>query len=185
VIDADLVGSAKLAFFDGYVLDFPDAEAIVERLVAATQATGTLLAFGLSASLVVDRHRAVIERLVSGPVRLLFANEDEAITLTGEADAHKAASALAGNGMVAVITRGAEGALVATSDHLVEVAADPVTEVVDATGAGFCFGVARGLGLERAGRLGALAAGEVIGHLGARPERSLAGLAVARGLLGG
>lgn len=190
-IDADLVGTAALAFLDGYVLDFPDGEAIVGRLVDGAAEAGTLLAFGLGDSFVVERHRAAIERLVGGPVGLLFANEDEARSLTGARDGVEAASALVREGLTVVVTRGAEGALVATTDHLVEVAAEPVDEVVDATGAGdlftagFCYGVSHGFGIDRSARLGALAAGEVIGHLGARPDQSLAKLAASRGLLAG
>lgn len=188
-IDAALVGSAKLAYLDGYALDFPDGEAILERLVDAAAASRTVLTFGLADPFVVERHRAAIERLVAGPINLLFANEEEATALTGAIDAAAAAAALVRDDLVVVITRGADGALVATDGHLVEVAADPVEAVVDATGAGdlfaagFTFGVSQGLGLERSARLGALAASEVIGHLGARPEQSLAKLAASRGLI--
>ena len=190
-IDAGLVGASKLAYLDGYVLDFPDAPAILERLVASAKAVGTVLAFGLADSFVVERHRAALERLVSGPVDLLFANEAEATMLTGAGDGLAAATALAREARVVVVTLGAAGAVVATSAGRVEVAAEPVGEVVDATGAGdlfaagFCFGVTNGYGLADAARLGALAASEVIGHLGARPEQSLAKLAEARGLLAG
>ncbi len=188
-IDAALVGQVKLAFLDGYVLDFPDAPAILDRLVGAAEEAGTVLAFGLADAFAVERHRARVEGLVGGPVGLCFANEAEATTLTGAADGAAAATVLAREGVVAVVTRGAAGAVVATAAGRIEVPAEPVAEVVDATGggdlftAGFCFGVARGVGLGRAARLGGLAASEVIGHLGARPEQSLARLAEARGLL--
>lgn len=189
-IDAELVGRVQLAYFDGYVLDFPDGPAILERLVEASRTAGTVLAFGLADAFAVERHRAEVEALVGGPVGLCFANAAEATVLTGSADAAAAAGAIAREGVVAVVTCGADGVVVATTDGQVEVPAEPVVEVVDATGAGdlftagFCVGLTRGLDLARSARLGALAASEVISHLGARPEQSLAKLAEARGLLG-
>src|SRR5207244_442400 len=79
---------------------------------------------------------------------------------------------------------------VAAGREVTAVAAHPVERVVDTTGAGdlyaagFLFGLARGLGLERCARLGGLAAAEVISHFGARPWVSLSRLAAEAGLLG-
>ena len=88
-----------------------------------------------------------------------------------------------------IVTRGAAGALGIERGNRVEIAAAPVEKVVDATGAGdlfaagFLYGLTSGQPLDRCARLGALAAAEVISHLGARPEVNLAQHARSAGLL--
>ena len=96
---------------------------------------------------------------------------------------------LPGAGLIAALTRGARGSVVVDHGNAVQVDAAPVERVVDTTGAGdlyaagFLFGLTRGRDLATCGRLGGIAAAEIIGHFGARPERSLAEL--SRGILEG
>ena len=188
-VPSEVLGAGRLVYFDGYLLDLPDAEAIVATIVASTRAAGGAIALGLADSMLVERHRATLDWLVADCVDLLFANEQEVVALTGEATVADALAALDYDGLVTVATCGAAGALVSHGGSIVEIPAVPVEAVVDATGAGdlfaagVCFGYTHGLGIEDAARLGALAAAEVIGHLGARPERSLAALAGEAGLL--
>jgi adenosine kinase len=182
-IDVEVVGDAQLVYFDGYVLDLPDAPALVRRLIDAARSRDTAVALGLSDALLVERHRGVLEELTGGRVDIVFSNESELLELTGAVDAPRALGAIARPGLTVVVTRGEKGAMVGTSGGLVDVPACRVDRVVDLTGAGdlfaagFCFGVTHGHGPEGAARLGALAASEVIGHLGARPVSSLADLA--------
>ncbi len=188
-IDVGLIGEAKLVYLEGFVLDLPDAPALVGRLLEAARGRGTALALGLSDALLVERHRDVFEELTGGKVDIVFANESELCALTGEHAAPDALQAMARPGLVVAVTRGEKGAMVGTEAGLVSVPAYRVDEVVDLTGAGdqfaagFCFGVTHGYGPADAARLGALAASEVISHLGARPESSLADLARARGVV--
>ena len=120
---------------------------------------------------------------------MLFANEDEATTFTGREDFDDAIADLADRVPLVTVTRGAAGAVVAGDGSTVAVPAAPVAKVEDTTGAGdlyaagFLFGLARGADGETCARLGALAAAEVISHLGARPQADLAALARAEGLL--
>jgi sugar/nucleoside kinase (ribokinase family) len=187
-IDPAVIGDGRLVYFDGYVLDLPDAPALVERLLSAARARGTAVALGLSDALLVERHRVVLERLAGGSVDIVFANEAELLAFTRAASARRALGALALPGLTVAVTLGEEGALVGTADGIVAVPACSVDGIVDLTGAGdlfaagFCFGITHGHGPEGAARLGCLAASEAIGHLGARPESSLAELARARGL---
>ena len=188
-IDDKLVASASLVYFDGYLLDFPQAESIVSELVTRTRAAGTVLAMGLADPLVVARHYEKLVELLPA-VDVVFANEAEAIALSGSADCMGALEMLARQVTVAVVTRGQAGAVLAAAGELVSVPAAPVQDVIDVTGAGdlfaagVCYGLTSGLGISDCGRIGALCAAEVISHLGARPATSLAGLVRSAGLAG-
>jgi adenosine kinase len=145
----------------------------------------------LSDAFCVDRWRDEFLDLVrSGTVDLLFANEAELRSLYQTADFDTALAALRREARLAVVTRSEKGCVVVSPDQVLAVPAAPVERVVDTTGAGdlfaagFLYGVAQGAGHERAARLGALAAAEVIQHLGARPQTSLKALAQERGLTG-
>lgn len=188
-IDPEVLAAARMVYFDGYLLDLPDAAGVLDIVVRTARAAGTSIALGLADAAVVARHHATLSRLVEGSVDLLFANEPEILALTGATDVASALSSIERSGMVAVATRGAAGALVAADGATFVVDAAPIEAVVDATGAGdlfaagVCFGMTHDLDLATSARLGALAAAEVISHLGARPRTSLAALATAAGLL--
>ncbi len=187
--DAELFSRTRLVYLDGYVLDFPAGEEIVRRVVELAQRTGTSLAFGLGAQLVVERHHALVRELAAGPVDVLLGNEAEMLALSHASDVERAAAALSRDGLVLAATRAADGALVMAEGRRIEVPAETNVTVVDATGAGdmfaagLCFGLSQGLDVEVAARVGGLAASEAISHLGARPERRLADVVVERGLL--
>lgn len=188
-IDPGVISGAGLVYFDGYVLDLPDATALVARLIGAARSSDTRVALGLADALLVERHRRVIDELVGELVDFVFANEPEILALTGAPDVASALAAIDRPGLVVAVTRGAAGETVSSASGIVDLPAYDVDEVVDVTGAGdlfaagFCYGVTHGHDLTDAARLGALAASEVIGHLGARPETSLADLARRHGLL--
>ncbi|HZJ12298.1 MAG TPA: PfkB family carbohydrate kinase, partial [Methyloceanibacter sp.] len=137
----------------------------------------------------VDRHRADFLKLVKEDADIVFANEKEITTLYEVNSFAEAADAALQDCELAVLTRSEAGSVIVGGGETIEVPADPVSKVVDATGAGdlyaagFLFGLARGLPLAACGKLGSLAAAEIISHIGARPETSLAKLAGARGLL--
>jgi sugar/nucleoside kinase (ribokinase family) len=121
-------------------------------------------------------------------VDVLLGNEAEALEVTGEATLEGALAALTKSCGVVALTRGASGAIASDGQGMVSVAAEPVARVEDTTGAGdlfaagFLLGLARGRALDDCLRLGALAAAEVISHIGARPQVPLAELAAGRGL---
>ena len=120
-------------------------------------------------------------------VDILFANESEIASLY-ETDFDTAAIAAGHDVPLAALTRGAKGSVIISKGATTTVPVHPVAKVVDTTGAGdlyaggFLYGIARGASLETAGRLGSLAAAEVISHIGARPEANLAQLAREHGL---
>ena len=185
-IDDDLLSSAKIIYFSAYALDFSSADDLVARIVTGAASAGTAVALSLADPLSVARHRDRLRQLAS-EVDLVFANESEAMALTGANDVESAIAQLS-RGRVAFVTRGAEGAIVGVDTESFSVTAEKVDNVVDATGAGDLFaagvlyGITAGVDLLHAARLGALSAAEIIGHLGARPVQDLKKLAAAAGL---
>ena len=188
-IDADLIASAKVTYLEGYLFDKPEAKAAFYEAARLARAAGRKVALSLSDAFCVDRHREDFLTLVRGGVDILFANETEITSLYEMNNFDDAAGAVRAEAEIAVLTRSADGAVVISDNETVLVPADPVDKVVDATGAGdlyaagFLHGLTSGQPLEICGRLGALAASEIISHIGARPETSLKALAKANNLL--
>ena len=193
VIDAEAVeqvfaGTRAALYIEGYLLDSPGTFAALERAVELAKVGGGFVALSLSDPFLVERHGEVMNEIVEGKVDLLFANEEEARRFTGAGDLSGALAALERPGLTAAVTLGRQGAVLLSGGERAVVEAPPVARVDDTTGAGDLFaagvlyGIVRGAPLETAGRLGALAAGEVVSHLGAQPLVSLRSLAVAAGL---
>ncbi|MEI7592056.1 MAG: adenosine kinase [Actinomycetes bacterium] len=187
-IDADFVASADVVFCEGYLWDLPEAQAALVKAMDIARQAGGKVAFTLSDSFCVDRHREAFLQLAEQRVDILFANEDEICSLYQVATFDEAAEQVAGHCEIACLTRSEKGSVVITSDgQRIAVAARPVA-VVDTTGAGdlyaagFLYGLSQGHDLEHCAQLGALAAAEVISHTGARPEVELSVLAAQAGL---
>jgi adenosine kinase len=188
-IDADAIASAGITYLEGYLWDPPHAKQAFLKAAKIAHAAERWVALTLSDVFCVDRHRAEFLDLIrSGAVDLVFANERELHSLYETADFEAALAGLRQDARLAVITRSEKGCLVVTREETEAIPAIPVERVVDATGAGdlfaagFLVGLARAADYRTAARLGALAAAEVIGHLGARPETSLKALAEQNGL---
>jgi len=189
-IDAELIGSARIVYLEGYLFDRPEAKAAFREAAGIAAKAGRQVALSLSDAFCVDRHRAEFLDLIKSSVDILFANEAEITSLYQTQSFEEAARRAAADTRLAAITRSAKGSVILSQGKTLAIPAAPVAKVVDTTGAGdlyaagFLLGVARGLDLETTGRLGSLAAAEIIGHLGARPEVSLKALAQKAGLLG-
>jgi sugar/nucleoside kinase (ribokinase family) len=187
-IDKALVESATVLFLEGYLFDRDEAKAAFVRASEFAHAAGRKVGVTLSDMFCVERHRASFRHLVANHVDLVFANEHEILALYETSDLDAAlAHARAECGVVAV-TRSAQGSIILSGDETWTVTAAPVAQVVDTTGAGdlyaagFLHGYATGRTLRDCGRLGSIAAAEVISHMGPRPEQSLKALAAAAGL---
>ncbi|MEX2293684.1 MAG: adenosine kinase [Acidimicrobiales bacterium] len=181
VLDQELIASAQVIFLEGYLFDRPEAKEAYWTASRIAHDASRQVSLTLSDVFCVERHRAEWRTLVADQVDVLFANEAEALALYEVGTFDEALAAARADVEIAVITRGASGSVVATRADVVEVVAQPV-EVVDTTGAGdlyaagFLYGLTHGKSMETCGRLGAIAAAEVLGHIGARPEVSLKGL---------
>ena len=183
-IDPEAIGAAEIVYLEGYLWDPPHAKEAFRKAARMAHEAGRDVALTLSDAFCVERYRAEFLDLIrTRTVDLIFANERELRSLYETADFDTAVGALRSDARAAVVTRSEKGCLIVTREETQAIAACPVERVVDATGAGdlfaagFLVGMARGADYRTAGRLGALAAAEVIGHLGARPETSLRDLA--------
>ncbi len=182
-IDSRLIGRARILYLEGYLFDPPEAQEAFRVAATAAHAAGRKVALTLSDPFCVDRHRVAFLDLVRHHVDILFANEAEICALYQVTDFDTALARVRGHCEVAALTRSARGSVLVSDGALHVVKADPVETVVDTTGAGdlyaagVLYGLSHGLDLPSCGRLGSLAAAEVIAHVGARPMTPLAQLA--------
>jgi sugar/nucleoside kinase (ribokinase family) len=188
-VDPAQIAASAMVYLEGYLWDPKQAKEAFLKASTIAHGAGRQVALTLSDSFCVDRYRGeFLELMRSGTVDLIFANEAELHSLYQTSDFDTALKQLAEDVKLGVVTRSEKGCLVAAGDTITAVPAFPIDKVVDTTGAGdlfaagFLFGLVRGAGHENAGRLGALAAAEVIQHIGARPQTSLKTLAQANGL---
>lgn len=187
-INPALIEDAAVVYLEGYLFDLEEARAAFAKAAGLAHANSRTIAFTLSDSFVVERHRGALLGFIENQVDLVFANEAELLALYQTADFEAATAALSKTCKLAAVTRGADGSVIVAGDRRVPIQAAPVQKVVDTTGAGdqyaagFLFGLAQGRSLEVCGQLGSLAAAEVIAHYGPRPQESLKALAAANGL---
>ncbi|HEV2082183.1 MAG TPA: adenosine kinase [Brevundimonas sp.] len=187
-VDAALIADSAVVYLEGYLFDPAPGRAAFEAAAEAAHKAGRKVAITLSDSFVVHRWRADLLDFLRTSADVVLANEAELTALFETDDFNAAADRLAAMVEVAAVTRGPDGSVIIAGDRRVQVAAVPVDKVVDTTGAGdqyaagFLLGLARGLPLEDAGKLGSLAAAEVIAHWGPRPMVSLEALARDAGL---
>ena len=184
-VDKGVIERAAILYLEGYLFDPPEAQRAFHVAAGIAHAAGRKVALTLSDPFCVDRHRAAFLDLVERHVDILFANEAEIRALYEAADFDAALQQVRRHCAVAALTRSERGSVVVAGDDVHVIDAHPVAAVVDTTGAGdlyaagFMFGLSRGRGLATCGRLGSLAAAEVISHVGARPQTPLAQLAGA------
>jgi adenosine kinase len=188
-VDADTVASAAITYLEGYLWDPPHAKEAFRKAASIAHGASRRVALTLSDAFCVGRYRPeFVDLLRSGTVDLVFANESELLSLYETKDFDAAVKSLRADARLAVVTRSEKGCVVVTKDDTTAVPAAPIKQLVDATGAGdlfaagFLFGLARGRDHRTCARLGAIAAAEVIQHIGARPEVSLKDLASKNGL---
>lgn len=182
-LDEELIASAGVLYLEGYLWDPEEPRSAMRRAIDVSRDAGRKVAFTASESFVIERHgddfRALIEE---GKIDILFVNEHELATLTGKPDFEAGLDALTGKVPTLVATRSAKGAVAIANGERAEVPAEPIAKVVDTTGAGdlfaagFLTGHTRGENLETCLRMGAICAGEIISHIGARSEKDLKAL---------
>jgi sugar/nucleoside kinase (ribokinase family) len=188
-LDRDLIAGASVTYLEGYLFDPPRAKAAIREAAGLAHAAGRKVSLSLSDPFCVERHRDDFRDLVKNHVDILFANEIEICALYETTDFDAAARAVRGDCEIAALTRSAHGSVIVTAKETLAVPPEPAARLVDTTGAGdlyasgFLYGLTHGRPLAICGRLGSLAAAEIISHVGARPEASLKDLVKAAGLV--
>ncbi len=178
--DADTaeVARAGILYLEGYLFDPPAAQAAFRAAARAAHAAGRRVALSLSDPFCVGRHRDAFREFVRTETDILFANEAEILSLYETEDFAEAERRAAAEVSLAALTRSEHGSVLLSEGARHEIAAAPA-RVVDTTGAGDAYAagvlaaLARGLDLSECGRWGSVAAAEVIGHFGARPQADL------------
>ncbi len=187
-VDAAMIAESAIVYLEGYLFDPAPARAAFERAAQAAHQAGRKVAITLSDAFVVERWRAELLTFIETSADIVLANEVELASLFQTEDFEAGCDRLAALVETAAVTRGEKGSVVLSGDQRVAVEAYPVGKVIDTTGAGdqyaagFLLGLARGKSLDEAGRLGSLAASEVIAHWGPRPQVSLKNLTADNGL---
>lgn len=186
-VSENVAGQAAILFLEGYLYDKPKGKEAFEAAATACRKSGGKAGIALSDPFCVDRHRADFRRLVKS-LDYVIGNEHEWKSLYETDDLGSALEQAAAESGLIVCTRSGHDVVLVEGDQTVTV---PVAEVVpvDATGAGdqfaagFIYGMATGQTLDISGRMGCVAAAEVIGHFGARPEADMKMLFKQAGLL--
>jgi len=187
-IDEALMAESDWIYLEGYRFDGPDSHAAFEKAITACKAAGGRVALTLSDPFCVERHREAFRRLIADHVDLLFANRMEILSMYETADLDAALLAASGQVEIIACTDSEKGAHVMSGGERWHIPA-LLTEIQDATGAGdlfaagFLWGIVNGQALEQAGRMGCIAASEIIGHVGARPEQDLKNLFHQHGVI--
>jgi len=185
-VDPTTIGASAVTFLEGYLWDPPEAKKAFLAASEIAHQAGRMVALTLSDSFCVERHRDEFRDLVENHVDILCANEDEIVSLFRVEDFERAVATLRGRCRWAALTRGSAGSVILRGEEQpVEVPAETIDRLVDTTGAGdlfaagFLHGVTHGADPAMCGRLGAVAAAEIISHFGARPEDDLKARAAA------
>ena len=174
-IDEATVAAGMVLYMEGYLYDRPEAKEAFRHAATIAHAHGRQVSLTLSDSFCVDRHRDDFRALVTDEVDILFGNKAELLALYEVESFDEAVARVRHDCHLAVVTVGADGCVIVTPDDVHHAPAEPVDQVLDTTGAGdlfaagFLYGYTRGNPLDHCARLGAIAAAEVISHVGPRP----------------
>ncbi len=187
LIDKDLIESAAILYLEGYLWDPEEPRAAMRTAIDVARAAGRKVALTLSDAFVISRHGSdFLAEMDAGRIDILFANEVEICALHGSDDFEASVSAIAAKVPLLVCTRGEHGAIAVQDGVRTDVPAEPVTRLVDTTGAGDLFaagvfaGLAQGRPMADCLTMGAVCAAEIISHYGARPEADIAALVKTR-----
>lgn len=182
-LDEEQIRASAILYLEGYLWDPETPRYAMLRAIEVAREARRKVAFTLSDTFCVDRHRTGFNQLIDGGrIDILFANQAEIEALAGVPHLETAVAAIAPKVDTLVVTRSEHGALAIRDGERVDVSAEPIRALTDTTGAGdlfaagFLFGTARARSLETSLRLGAICAAEVIQHYGARPEADLRAL---------
>lgn len=187
-IDPDMMSQADWIYLEGYRFDGPQSHAAFAKAIAACKGAGGRVSITLSDPFCVGRHREAFRRMIRDDVDLLFCNRAEMLSMYQTTDFDTALSQAAAEVSIVACTDSEHGAHILSDGQRWHAPAVP-TKIVDATGAGdlfagaFLWGLSQGCDLQTCGKMGNVAASEIISHIGARPEADLKALFQQAGLI--
>ena len=184
----EIAADSEVIFLEGYLFDKDKGKEAFLKAARACKAAGGKAGIAISDPFCVERHRADFLTLIENEMDFVIGNEAEIRSLYQNDDLESDLAAVSAICPLVVCTRSGDGVTIVQNGVRTDV---PVKKVVpvDATGAGdqfaagFLYGLVTGRDMETCGRMGTLAAGEVIGHMGPRPEASVQALFKNAGLL--
>jgi len=185
-LNHQLIEESEILYLEGYLFDEPQAKQAFRSALKTAKKANRKVALTLSDGFCVDRHRDEFIELIRAGIDILFANESEIKSLYQTESFDLAAKTVSNDVRLAALTRSEKGSVIFADGKSIEIASEKIPAVVDTTGAGdlyaagFLFGYSKGYELPICGQLASLAAAEIISHIGARPEVSLAELARQR-----
>ncbi|MAS87963.1 MAG: adenosine kinase [Micavibrio sp.] len=177
-VDASIIAEGQILYMEGYLFDKDPAKKAFRKAAHFARAKSRKVALTLSDTFCVERHRQEFMDLVSKDTDIVFANTNELCALFETDDLEEAMATAQSLCDLVVVTQGPKGATILSKNERIDVPAAQVDKVVDTTGAGdqfaagFLYGLTEGMPLAECGRLGCLAAAEVISHMGPRPEHA-------------
>ena len=181
-IHPEQIKNHQIAYLEGYLWDNEKAKQAMQKMVNICEEDEQQIAFTLSDLFCVDRHRNSFEQLIKNHVDILFSNEEEICSMAQSSSIEDGIAYAKSLNIISIITLAEKGSLILNKDKVIEVSAKKVNKVIDTTGAGdqyaagFLYGLAKEKSLAECGRLGSIAAAEVISHYGGRPLVKLSSL---------
>ena len=172
----------QIAYLEGYLWDNDKAKQAMKKMIDICKVDQQKIAFTLSDLFCVDRHRDSFNELINNDVDILFANQDEICALAGSKNINEGIAYTKSLGILSIITLAEKGSIIISNDETKEIKPKPVSQVIDATGAGdlyaagFLYGMTHSKNYEECGHLASIAAAEIISHFGARPQVKLSSL---------
>ena len=185
----DAFGSAaKNVFLEGYLFDKDKGKEAFKRLSRSCRTGGGRAGIAISDPFCVERHRDDFFDLIKNELDYVIGNEAEVQSLYQTEDTDAALTQLSDICPLVVCTRSGDGVSAIQNGNRVDVSVETIVPV-DATGAGdqfaagFLYGILTDHDLETACRMGCISAGEVICHVGPRPEANVFDMFKAEGLV--
>ena len=172
----------QIAYLEGYLWDNDKAKQAMKKMIDICKVDQQKIAFTLSDLFCVDRHRDSFNELINNDVDILFANQDEICALAGSKNINEGIAYAKSLGILSIITLAEKGSIIISNDETKEIKPKPISQVIDATGAGdlyaagFLYGMTHSKNYEECGHLASIAAAEIISHFGARPQVKLSSL---------
>ena len=181
IINED-VANHQIAYLEGYLWDNENAKKAMKKMIDLCKADQQKIALTLSDQFCINRHRESFKQLIENDVDIIFSNRDEICSMAETSSIDQAINYAKSLGIIVVITLGEKGSLIIHNETVINIAAKPVPNVIDVTGAGdlyaagFLFGLTKGKSMRECGQYGSIASAEIISHYGARPDVNLSTL---------